>query len=53
MKQTRLTNEGFRFPVVAILAVAAIVLGLAFAAWLDHGAALFLSLAETGLSWCL
>ena len=26
--------------------------GIAFAAWLDHGAAIFMSLAETGLSWC-
>jgi hypothetical protein len=30
----------------------AAVSGIAFAAWLDHGAAILLSMAETGLSWC-
>lgn len=46
-------TEGFLLPVAAVLAAAAGILGLAFAGWLDHGASLFLSLAETGLSWCL
>ena len=36
---------------IAAAAFAA-VSGIAFAAWLDHGAAIFLSMAETGLSWC-
>ena len=26
--------------------------GLAFAAWLDHGAGIFMALVETGLAWC-
>jgi hypothetical protein len=30
----------------------AAVSGVAFAAWLDHGAAIFMSMVETGLSWC-
>lgn len=25
---------------------------LAFAGWLEHGSSIFLSMAETGLSWC-
>ena len=33
-------------------ALFAAVSGVAFAGWLDHGAAIFLSMAETGLSWC-
>ena len=24
----------------------------AFAGWMEHGAAIFLSLAESGMSWC-
>ena len=42
-----------------VLPVALIVLGLgtmaataAFAGWLEHGTAIFLSLAESGMSWC-
>ncbi|PHP67574.1 hypothetical protein CSC94_07675 [Zhengella mangrovi] len=35
------------------LALVAGVIGLAFAGWLDHGAALFLALAEAGLSLCM
>jgi hypothetical protein len=38
------------------LALAAVALsaatGLAFAAWMDHGAEMFVSLAASGLSWC-
>jgi hypothetical protein len=38
------------------LAAAAVALsaitGLAFAGWLGHGADIFLSLAQSGLSWC-
>jgi hypothetical protein len=26
--------------------------GAAFGAWLQHGAAIFLSMAEAGLAWC-
>ena len=33
-------------------AAAAPVSGIAFAAWLDHGAAILMSMAETGLAWC-
>ena len=31
----------------------AVATGVAFAGWLDKGAAMFLALAEAGLSWCL
>ncbi len=30
----------------------AAVSGIAFAAWLDHGAAIFMSMVDTGLAWC-
>jgi hypothetical protein len=33
----------------AVLAAAS---GVAFAAWLDHGAAILMSMAQTGLAWC-
>lgn len=43
-----------------VLPVALIIIGLAtmlataaFAGWLEHGTAIFLSLAESGLAWCL
>jgi hypothetical protein len=36
----------------AILAALAAATGLAFAGWGEHGAAMFLALAESGLSWC-
>jgi hypothetical protein len=42
-----------------VLPLALIALGLgvmaataAFAGWLEHGTAIFLSLAESGMSWC-
>ena len=42
-----------------VLPLALIALGLgvmatnaAFAGWMEHGTAIFLSLAETGMSWC-
>jgi hypothetical protein len=34
------------------LALLAAATGIAFGAWLQHGAKIFLSLAETGLAWC-
>jgi hypothetical protein len=33
-------------------AVFSAVSGLAFAMWLRHGARIFLTMAESGLSWC-
>ena len=35
------------------LVTLALATGAAFAGWLQHGAAIFLSLAEAGLRWCL
>lgn len=37
---------------LATLALA-IVTGLAFAGWMNHGAEIFLTYAATGLAWCL
>ncbi|BCH31877.1 hypothetical protein MesoLjLc_38070 [Mesorhizobium sp. L-8-10] len=34
------------------LAVLAAVSGVAFASWLDKGAAMFMAMAEAGLAWC-
>ena len=48
------SNERRRLAVIGGgLAVLALATGAAFAAWLQHGAAIFLSLAEAGLKWCL
>lgn len=49
------TTEGSRHLVLAaaLTLAAAAATGLAFAGWLDHGATLFLSLAQGGLAWCL
>jgi hypothetical protein len=33
----------------AILAAAT---GVAFASWIDHGAAIFMTMVEAGMSWC-
>lgn len=34
------------------LAALAAVTGLAFASWLENGAAMFMAMADTGLAWC-
>jgi hypothetical protein len=34
------------------LAVLAAASGVAFASWVDKGAAIFMTMAETGLAWC-
>lgn len=36
---------------IAVVAMSAAT-GLAFAGWMEHGAGMFLALAENGLSWC-
>ena len=33
-------------------ALLAAVSGLTFALWMEHGAGIFMTMAETGLSWC-
>ncbi len=33
-------------------ALMAALAGVAFAAWMDRGAKIFMAMAETGLSWC-
>ena len=41
---------------IARIAIAAAVLaaatGAAFAAWVDHGAGIFMTMVESGLAWC-
>lgn len=45
-------------PIVLLTAAAlgaaggAFVTGAAFAGWATHGTAMFMAMAETGLSWC-
>jgi hypothetical protein len=36
---------------LAVIAIAAAT-GVAFAAWVENGAAILMAMAETGLSWC-
>lgn len=36
---------------LAVVAVAAAT-GVAFAAWVENGAGILMTMAETGLSWC-
>ncbi|MCP8893795.1 hypothetical protein KYK29_02555 [Shinella daejeonensis] len=40
---------------LALLAAGAggALLAAAFSGWIEHGSAIFLSLAESGLAWCL
>lgn len=34
------------------LAILAAASGIAFASWVDKGAAIFMAMAESGLAWC-
>lgn len=36
-----------------VLLCAALASGAAFAAWLNHGDAIFLSVIQSGLAWCM
>lgn len=36
-----------------VIGVGAIAAGAAFAGWVTHGAEIFLTMAATGLAWCL
>jgi hypothetical protein len=38
--------------ILAGAAVLAAATGLAFASWIDHGAAIFMTMVEAGISWC-
>ncbi|MER2536267.1 MAG: hypothetical protein ABTQ31_14015 [Rhizobiaceae bacterium] len=50
---TRKTGLAARLAAIALACLALTVLtGAAFAGWLNHGAGIFLAMAETGLSWC-
>ncbi|HEV7310505.1 hypothetical protein [Ensifer sp.] len=48
------SQRSIRLPLAASLAAGiAIVLLVAFRGWMEHGAEMFLALAQSGLSWCL
>lgn len=38
--------------IAGALAVLGIATGLAFASWMDKGAAIFMATVESGLAWC-
>ncbi len=43
-----------RLPIALLaLGVAGALAAVAFAGWMEHGASIFLSLAESGMAWCL
>ena len=50
MMKFGLSSHGVASALAAVVLSAAT--GLAFAGWVEHGAGMFMSLAETGLSWC-
>ena len=41
-----------RIPLDVGSAIAAALLAVAFIGWIQNGSAIFLTLAETGMSWC-
>ena len=49
-----LTSPATRRAATVVLGVGvfAAATGLAFAGWMDHGAGIFLAMAESGLAWC-
>ena len=52
MKSIGSSGVGTMAAVGGGLALLAAATGAAFGAWLQHGAAIFLSMAEAGLAWC-
>jgi hypothetical protein len=38
--------------ILAGAALLAAATGLAFASWIDHGGAIFMTMVEAGISWC-
>ncbi len=55
MRTMETLNAPFARMIAAGLATLAIALltGLAFAGWLNHGAEVFLTYTASGLAWCL
>jgi hypothetical protein len=49
--QARITTLSLAKIGVGLAALAA-VSGVAFASWVDKGAAMFMAMAEAGLAWC-
>lgn len=52
MKQPVSMPLGTAAKILAGAALLAAATGLAFASWIDHGAAIFMTMVEAGISWC-
>lgn len=52
MRQLQPTSLATTAGIALGVAAFAAMTGLAFAAWLDNGASIFLSLVDAGMSWC-
>ncbi len=52
LKMTTASVLTTRLYLCAGSAIAAAVLAFAFWGWIQNGSAIFLTLAETGMSWC-
>lgn len=52
MKTPSLASASTLAKIGLALAVLAAVTGIAFASWVDKGAAIFMAMAESGLAWC-
>ncbi|MCO5163183.1 MAG: hypothetical protein M9939_18775 [Mesorhizobium sp.] len=55
MRMVRFSGSGKAFLLRAAIAAVAIgaFSGVAFAAWIENGSAMLMSLSASGLSWCL
>lgn len=52
MEAMNLGRHRFALPLALSLAALSVATGAAFGAWVDNGAAIFMTLAQIGLSWC-
>ena len=52
MKQLSHQPVGTIAKIAAGLALLAAATGVAFASWIDNGAAIFMATVESGLAWC-
>jgi hypothetical protein len=48
----KITETGRLVPLALGIAALAATTGVAFSAWLEKGAAIFMTYAEAGLAWC-
>ena len=52
MKQLTRQPVGTTVKIAAGFVVLAVATGVAFAAWIDNGAGIFMAMIESGLAWC-